>query len=1333
LLKVPKKQTFLKNIILIAAITLTVCRYTVAQPHYFKHYQVEEGLSYNTVFCSIQDSKGFMWFGTRDGLNRFDGYNFKVFRHEQGNKFSLGSNFISTLCEDGRGHIWVGTNKGLYSYDVNTEKFTVLNNTLGKGVRFINKDSKGNLWFVINRLLNCYNIFTSKFTTYNIDKKLEITSLTCTPNDEVWVSADNGTIKRYNVLSNSYSSFDMFAQSPHAMSKHIEKIYYAGDDRLLIGTTYQGVKLFDIKTSSYKDIIAYNSDKTEIFARDFLTNGHEYWLATESGIFIYDTLTKKITNIKKDYNNFYSLSDNAVYSLYKDKQGGIWAGTYFGGANFYSAQNSVFEKYFPCSSPNSVKGNVIGDFCEDKNGNIWIGTEDAGVNKLNPRTGLFQNFTPDGNKGSIAYTNIHGLVTQGNELWIGTFQHGLDVMDINTNKVVRHYGKGNKPGDLKDNFINTLYQTPHGDLLIGTARGLYKYIRATDSFEYTNYTEPYSLIYNIQEDSRRTIWIGTLNDGLYYYNAATGSKGHYVYDANNPDGISSNTVTSTFEDSDKNLWFTTENGGICRYLPASGTFKKYMQDGLKDKYLYRIVEDNKKILWITTSKGLVSFNRANNETAVYRRANGLLSDQFNYCSSFKDSYGNLYFGSVKGFIKFDPSKLMKNTVLPPVYITSFQVDNKEIEVGPNNSSLTTSISSAHEITLKPSQSSFSIDYAALSYNSPKMIYYAYKLENIDKDWNYLPAKRRIYFTKLPSGTYTFKIKVVASRGELGSQESTLIINVLPPFYASIWAYLIYTILVTLGVFFAVQSYHNWLLKKSRRKMALLQTEKEKEIYEAKIEFFTHITHEIRTPLTLIQGPIEKAKQSTNLAYIHNNLSLVEKNTTRLLNLVDQLLDFRRTEVNGFSLNFSKTNVSAAVTNIFLLFKDTAEHKDLNYLIDLPDQDIFAYIDAEALNKILSNLLNNAIKYAESSISMRFFMAESGLHFIFEISNDGHIIPPNRRDKVFEAFYRLEENNSKSGTGIGLPLARALAELHNGTLQLSTLNAGFNTFKLVIPIHQEMEFDLDFNEDHVEDAIEDPAINTPEDAKLTLLLVEDHQDILNFIAIDLMEKYTVLKAANGKEALDVLNNSIVHIIISDVMMPVMDGFELCKTVKSDINHSHIPVILLTAKNSVKAKLEGLELGADAYVAKPFSPEHLALEIFNLLRNRDLVKNYYANSPLIHLKSVAHSKADEDFLQKLNDLINVNLANIDFDVDDMANYMNISRPTLFRKIKAIANLSPHDLINITRLKKAAELIAEGNHKIYEVAEIAGFSQSSVFTRAFHKQFGMPPSEYANAHRC
>ncbi len=426
----------MKNFFLLSAIVLTVCRCAVAQPYYFKHYQVEEGLSYNTVFCSIQDSKGFMWFGTRDGLNRFDGYNFKVFRHEQGNEFSIGSNFISTLCEDSKGHIWVGTNKGLYSYDVNTEKFTVLNNTLGKGVRFINKDSKGNLWFVINRLLNCYNIFTSKFTTYNIDKKLEITSLTCTPNDQIWVSADNGTIKRYNALNNSFSSFDMFAQSPHATSKHIEKIYYAGDDKLLIGTTYQGVKLFDIKTSIYKDIIAYNPDKTEIFARDFLTNGHEYWLATESGIFIYDTLTKKIANIKKDYNNFYSLSDNAVYSLYKDKQGGIWAGTYFGGADFYSAQNSVFEKYFPRSSPNSVKGNVIGDFCQDKNGNIWIGTEDAGINKLDPRTGLFQNFTPDGNKGSIAYTNIHGLVTQGNELWIGTFQHGLDVMDINTNKVM---------------------------------------------------------------------------------------------------------------------------------------------------------------------------------------------------------------------------------------------------------------------------------------------------------------------------------------------------------------------------------------------------------------------------------------------------------------------------------------------------------------------------------------------------------------------------------------------------------------------------------------------------------------------------------------------------------------------------------------------------------------------------------------------------------------------------------------------------------------------------------------------------------------------------------
>lgn len=1280
----------------------------------------------------MQDSKGFMWFGTRDGLNRFDGYSFKVFKHEEGNKFSVGNNFISSLCEDKTGRIWVGTNKGLYSYDIKTERFRLLEATRGKDVSFVNKDSKGNLWFCTNHLLNRYNIRTAKFTTFNINKRLQITNLTCTPTDDIWVSADDGTIKRYDVQANSYSSFDVFAKSSHAISKHIEKIYYAGNNKLLIGTTFQGVKLFDIKTSTYTDIIAYNPDGTEIFARDFLTHDNEYWIATESGIFIYNTVTKKISNIKKQYNNFYSLSDNAVYTLYKDKQGSIWAGTYFGGVNFYSEQNAVFEKFFPGGSPNAVKGDVISDFCRDKNGYIWIGTEDAGINKFDPHTGIFYNFAPNGTKGSIGYNNIHGMLTQGDELWMGTFQHGIDVVNINTNKVIRHYGKGNKPGDLKDNFVNTLYQTPAGQLLIGSARGVYKYKKETNNFEFTNYTAPHSFIYSIHEDARGIIWTGTLNDGLYYYNTKTGKKIHYTYNVNKPGGITSNTITSTFEDSDKNLWFTTENGGLLQYMPVSGTFKKHVQNGLGDKYLYSILEDNQKNLWITTSKGLVCFNRAANETAVYTRANGLLSDQFNYSSSFKDAQGNLYFGSVKGFIRFDPSKLIEKKVLSPVYITGLQVDNKEVEIGSENQPLKTSIITANEITLNENQSSFSIDYAALNYNSPKMMTYAYKLEGADKEWVYLPVKRRIYFTKLPSGRYTFKIKVDYGIGEQNSQQAQLVINVLPPFYASMWAYGIYTLLLALGVFFAVHYYHNSLARKHRRKMALLQTEKEKEIYEAKIEFFTHITHEIRTPLTLIRGPLENATSSTDMAYVHSNLNLVARNTSRLLTLVDQLLDFRRTEVNGFSLNFSKTNVSTAVNNIFLLFKDTTEHKQLSYSLELPDDDVFAYVDAEALNKILSNLLNNAVKYADSIIGIKLFIAESGLDFVFEIYNDGHIIPPNRRDKVFEAFYRLEENNNKSGTGIGLPLARALAELHTGSLQLSNINESLNTFKLVIPIHQKMEFDLDFAQEPKEIAFDVPVNNSAETDKLTLLLVEDHKDILDFIAGDLADKYTILKAPNGAEALKVLNQSIVHLIVSDVMMPLMDGFELCKIVKSNLDHSHIPVILLTAKSSTKAKLEGLELGADAYIAKPFSPEHLALEIFNLLRNRDRLKNYYANSPLIHLKSVAHSKADECFLQKLNDLINFNLANIAFDVDDMADYMNISRATLFRKIKAIANLSPNDLINITRLKKAAELIAEGNHKIYEIAEIVGFSQSSVFTRAFHKQFGMPPSEYANAHK-
>ncbi len=512
---------------------------------------------------------------------------------------------------------------------------------------------------------------------------------------------------------------------------------------------------------------------------------------------------------------------------------------------------------------------------------------------------------------------------------------------------------------------------------------------------------------------------------------------------------------------------------------------------------------------------------------------------------------------------------------------------------------------------------------------------------------------------------------------------------------------------------------------------MLENDKEKQIYNAKIEFFTNVAHEIRTPLTLIKGPMEKViRRSEMVPDIQNNLKIMEKNTNRLLDLTNQLLDFRKTETNTFNLNFVKININKLIGDVFVSFKLLAEQKNLNYTLHQPPDILFAYIDTEAVNKILSNLFNNAIKYADKVVEVELLpFTSDSCTFTIEIRNDGHIIPPEMGEKIFEPFFRLKETEKHVGTGIGLSLSRSLTELHKGVLNLKKTEGARNIFMLALPIHQEKEFDLYLdNEDEEEIAklLNQTNING-QAMKPIILLVDDNPEILDFISDGLTEKYTVVKAQNGTEALKLLETENPGLIISDVMMPGIDGFELCKKIKTNFDHSHIPIILLTAKNTMQSKIEGLEVGADAYVEKPFSPEYLEVQIANLLINRNKIKEHFANSPLVHIKSMACSRSDEEFLETLNAVIYKNIQNPDLDVEHVANLLNMSKPTLYRKVKAISSLTINELINITRLKVAAKLLEEGHYKIYEVADMVGYSSQSHLGRNFLKQFGTTPTEY------
>ncbi|MES2892034.1 MAG: two-component regulator propeller domain-containing protein [Bacteroidota bacterium] len=1016
---------------------------------YFRHYQVENGLSHNTVMCSLQDDKGFIWMGTKDGLNRFDGTAFKVFRHSEENKNSIGNDYIRCLYFDKDGRMFVGTQRGLYQYNPVTESFSHITSSGSRSIKEVCVDTSGNTWYIAEGTLICQQ--KNKAIIYDQGKYFSASALCISKDGNLWVSSSDGRIRKHSATTNSFFAFPVLTKES-ASTSWIEKMVATDNNRIMVGTSAEGLYSFDIARGTVKSIIKNNQDRTGIYVRDILQiNATEYWMATESGIFVYNEQKNSTLNLRKNYHNPYSLSDNAVYTLCKDKEGGLWAGTYFGGINYYAQDQLIFQKYFPDYSKTSISGNAVREIVKDKYGNLWIGTEDAGLNKIETN-GAITHFMPTGSNTSLAYYNIHGLLAVDDEIWVGTFEHGLDILDIKTGKVIRHYAVGNGPGDLKSNFIFSLYRTASGVILVGTTSGVFRYDKDKDSFTPIPALNGYT--YNILEDHEGVWWSATIAEGVKYYNPRTGKAGSFTYNPKDKNSIGNNMVNSLFEDDHHQLWIATEGGGVCRLNADRKTMKRYStRNGFPSNFVFKVLQDAQQELWISTSKGLVHLTPTTESIKVYTSVNGLLNDQFNYNSGFKDDSGRMYFGSVKGMISFKPSNLPRHDFNPPVYFTGFQVNNVEVPIQPNTT-LPQSMIYTTDIELSHDQSSFSIDFAALSHTAPQMNTYAYRMEGVDTGWTYLEKNRKVYFTNLAAGTYNFKVRATNSDGVWTATEARLKIVVHPPWWLSNTAYVFYTALAGIFALFMFRYYHRHLKKENQQKLDLFVFEKEKEIYDAKMKFFTNIAHEIRTPLTLIKGPLERVIDKTaGMPEIKNSLAALERNTNRLLHLTGQLLDYRKTEAGGFVLTFEEENISTLVEETFAGFTTLAEQKKLQYLLHLPTAPLIAFADNEVLTKVLSNLLSNAIKYAKQEVTVRLATQTATQSFSIEIDNDGFLIPDEMREKVFEPFVRLKGTEKQQGTGIGLALARSLAELHQGTLTIQEGNKNFNRFVLQLPMLQ----------------------------------------------------------------------------------------------------------------------------------------------------------------------------------------------------------------------------------------------------------------------------------------
>ena len=1279
----------------------------------------------------VQDSYGFMWFGTKNGLNRFDGASI-VQKDCDDYVAGTGNHNISALFEDKDRILWVGTDRGVYRYNPSSDIFTVVNLKTAEGMDMNNwvsnivADSLGNIWVIIpdqgvfrykNNQLYFYQL------TDKANFKTEAPDCICVrANGEVWIASWGVGLFRYNNKTDTFEHFIKDKNGNSLQGKNINAICDYGDWIAMAIQEGEVMKYNPIANELVK-IPLPKASKT--FVRNLMYWKNELWIGTFDGLFILDEQKNSTIHLLPDLMRPFSLSDKIIYTLYRDKEDGIWLGTMFGGVNYLPNRDMVFDKYVPGSDAYSLSTKRVRELASDETGNIWIGTEDDGINILDIATGKVKQicYNPDGKENHLMTL---AMSIYDNQVYCGLYKQGMDVVNLPGGKV-QHYNY--EQLGIGEGSVYSFFMDSKGNRWIGTGWGLYK--AAPGSLAFSRVDDAgYDWIFDIFEDKEGNIWFATMGSGLWKYKPDDGSFKKYIHEKEKANTLSSNSVSSVMQDSRGYIWLSTDRGGVCRYNPQMDDFTTYsIQDGLPDDVSYKILEDKMHNLWFGTNRGLVCYNPDTKYMRVYTTKDGLLGNQFNYKSALKGKDGKFYFGCIEGLIAFDPNPQDVIHSSSPVYITKFSIYNQEITVHTTHSPLKQSIINTDKIILPHDQSSISFDVALLSYSTMASNQYYYKMIPLDNDWIRAASNRDISFNKLPQGNYTFIVQ--ANDGKNGSQYASrsLSIVILPPWWKTVWAYILYFLFGVTLILYWFFWYRQRKEKQMEERQKLFEIEKEKELYESKISFFTAIAHEIRTPLTLINGPLETiGEMNIDEPKLNKNLSVIGQNTARLLDLTGQLLDFQKIGADKFDLKFESVDITTLLNETLARFEPTIVQKKKELLQNIPDRSIIAAIDREAITKILSNLLNNALKYARRTILVELSSDETS--FTVRVTSDGKKILPELANRIFEPFYQIDKKREpRQGVGIGLPLARSLTMLHKGSLYLDSEQPD-NTFVLTIPVNREIirqQAGRTVEHDSVS-LDEETSLETNEKIKgYTILLVEDNEEVLLFIQERLEEDFTVDTAHNGIEALEILRNTHIDLVLSDIVMPIMNGYELCKIMKDDINLCHIPVIFLTAKNDLDSKINGLRTGAEAYIEKPFSFNYLKTQVFSLLSNRRIEREAFSKRPFFPVQNMQMNKGDEEFANRVIQEIQNNITDINFGVERMAENLGMSRSNLLRKIKNLFNLSAVDFIRLIRLRKAAEFIQEGKFRIGDICYMVGINSPSYFGKLFLKQFGMTPKEF------
>jgi len=1302
----------------------------------FRKYQVNDGLSENTVNCIMQDTKGFLWLGTKDGLNKFDGVNFTVYRHADDNNKSIGNNYIQTIIEGKNNTFYVGTDDGLYIMhltDGSFEKLETKLNVVDKiitSVSALQFDKNGLLWIATRKEgVYVYDPQKTKLSRVrSLDYDLTQTTVWTVFKDKsgsIWVGSRSGLFQ-YNPNKNLLEAVNGVTDFGDNSNMEILTIFEDEKGNLWLGSWSDGILFYN---KQQKGAIAYcgRNDKNHYITHihTFLQYDDDNMLVgADDGLYLFNTTTKKADRIDVPYDK-YSLGDQNVYSLFRDREDGIWVGTYFGGLNYLNKSALSIKNYLPNNKPGSLSGKAISQFCEDEKGNLWIATEDGGLNYFDTKTEKFSQPV------KTSYHNIHPLMFVGDELWIGTFSRGLDVYNTKTKKLRNYRNRFDDMNSLDDDCIFSLYRTLSGDIYVGTTNGLNKYNPLKDNFTRI-ISDSISFIYDIKEDSYQQLWLAMYNsNGVAKLNIKTNKWTYYsnILDENDP--IVNSKMTGIHIDNQKRLWFSSEGRGIFLYNYEDDSFLNISEkDGMPNNVVYGILDDQFGNIWISSNKGLISFPPFDIKAQrQYTQGDGMQSNEFNYKSSFKANDGKLYFGGINGFNSFYPQELIKNIneIVPPIEITGMHLlgdNNKDIE-----SSIERSINKKELVRLKYNNASFTISFVSLSYISPAKNQYAYKLEGVDENWNHIGNNRSVTYVNLAPGKYTFRVKASNNHNIWNENGAELKFEILPPFWLSLPAKILYIIATLLLLYQLLLYYTRKHHTEHQKQLDAYKMEQETLSFKSKIEFFTNIAHEIRTPVSLIKAPLEEIITSEDgNEETKQNLSIIEKNSERLNVLINQLLDFRKMDSAEYTINPNNFDLTKYIYELYDRFRKTAQKQNIDFQIIAPQQKTVIFFDADALTKIIGNFLTNALKYTKDKIVLKLSQPTDG-SFTISVSDNGKGIPDALKVKIFDPFYQIKSYDNTKGTGIGLSLAKHLSEILGGNIMIEENPTGGSIFSFTFSELSANKSEENYSEEEENTTKEFP-LNNP-DERTNILIVEDNSEMLHFIENSLKSEHKVNIAENATQAMIMIDENSYDLIITDVMMPDVDGIEFTRQLRDNISYSHIPVILLSAKTDNITKIEGLKAGADVFIEKPFSTTYLKAQISRLLANRKAILDSFNHSPLTPYSVLTSNKNDMGFINRLNEEIDKNISDSDFSIESLTDKLFISRSNLQRKLKSICGYTPGDYLRTYRLKKASQLLLENELRINEVAYEVGFSSASYFTKCFVKQFGMLPKDFVKQH--